>query len=100
MYDMKIYFPLQIRTGKISSEEVVRTFIGRIVEVNTGINSVVNERFEVAINEAKKADELIRSGEYSEKELFQKLPLLGVPFTIKDSYCIQGMFTIYIVTSF
>ena len=76
---------------EVTAEEVVRTFIGRIVEVNSGINAVVNERFELAINEAKKCDQIIRSGEYTEEELAQKFPLLGVPFTIKDSYCIKGL---------
>ncbi|CAG7815292.1 unnamed protein product [Allacma fusca] len=81
----------KIRSKEVSAEEVVRTFIGRIVEVNSGINAVVNERFEIAINEAKKVDHLIRSGEYTEAELEEKYPLLGVPFTIKDSYCVEGL---------
>jgi fatty acid amide hydrolase 2 len=81
----------QIRKRKVTSEEVVRTFIGRIHEVNSKINCVVDERFEMAIEESRKVDRLIQSGEFDEGELRDKFPLLGVPFTIKDSFCVQGL---------
>jgi len=85
-----MYF-LQIRKREISSEEVVRAFIERIQEVNSHINAMVDDRFDLAIDEAKKVDRLIQSGEFDEDELRDKFPLLGVPFTIKDSFCVAGM---------
>jgi len=74
----------------VSSEEVVRTFISRIKEVNGHITALVDNRFDLAIEDAKKADRLLQSGEYDEGELRDKFPLLGVPFTIKDSFCVAG----------
>lgn len=68
----------------------MRAFIGRIEEVNNQITALVDERFDLAIEEARKVDKLIQSGEYDETELQDKFPLLGVPFTIKDSFCVAG----------
>jgi len=81
----------KIRQKEVSCEEVVRTFIARIVEINGQINSVVDERFEIAIEEAKKYDVLIESGQMCEQELETKYPLLGIPFTIKDSFSVKGL---------
>lgn len=70
---------------------MVRIYIARIGEVNHRITALVDERFELAIQESKKVDKLIQSGEYDEAELQEKFPLLGVPFTIKDSFCVAGI---------
>ncbi|ODM88194.1 Fatty-acid amide hydrolase 2 [Orchesella cincta] len=80
-----------IRNGEATSEEVVCEFIGRIQEVNSYVNGLVDERFEIAVEEARKVDKLIQSGELDEIELKDKFPLLGVPFTIKDSFCVAGL---------
>ncbi|ODM91859.1 Fatty-acid amide hydrolase 2 [Orchesella cincta] len=45
----------------------------------------------VVLEEARKVDKLIQSGEYDKTELKDKFPLLGVPFTIKDSFCVAGL---------
>ena len=82
---------VQIRTRQVSAEEVVRTFIGRIHEINGQINAVVDERFVIAIEEAKRCDQIIQSGELDQAGLQAKYPLLGVPFTIKDSFSVEGM---------
>ena len=70
---------------------MVRTFIGRILEVNASLTSVVDERFELALEEARRIDKLIQSGEFDEAALSAKFPLLGVPFTIKDSFCVESL---------
>ncbi|XP_066968821.1 fatty-acid amide hydrolase 2 isoform X1 [Macrobrachium rosenbergii] len=82
---------VKIRTRKLTSEEVVRSFIARINEINPILNCVVDNRFDDAIKEAKAVDELIRSGHMSEEELAAKKPFLGVPFTIKDSFSVKGL---------
>ncbi|XP_046437078.1 fatty-acid amide hydrolase 2-like [Daphnia pulex] len=81
----------KIRTRKVTSEEVVRVFIGRIKTVNPIINCVVDNRFELALEEAKKVDQLIQSGEKDEKTLELETPFLGVPFTIKDCFSVTGL---------
>lgn len=65
----------------------------RIREVNPVLNSVVDERFEEAIREARQVDQQQRDHEYSQEqldELAKTKPFLGVPFTIKDCYSVTG----------
>lgn len=87
----------KIRSGRIKSEQVVQAYIDRIKLVDPLINSVVDERFEHAINEAKELDkqivqELERVNlDQAQSELLSK-PLLGVPFTGKDSIAINGLY--------
>lgn len=82
---------LKIRTQKVTSEEVVRAFIDRIKVVNPIINSVVDHRFDEALEEARKVDEHIKSGETTVAELELVTPFLGVPFTIKDCMAVKGL---------
>ncbi len=56
---------------------------------------MVDERFEIAIEEAKRCDQIIQSGELDAGALQEKFPLLGVPFTIKDSFSVEGRWTLY-----
>ncbi|KAL0275363.1 UNVERIFIED_CONTAM: hypothetical protein PYX00_003227 [Menopon gallinae] len=81
----------KIRTKKLTSVEVVQSFINRIKAVNPVLNCVVDERFEAALEEAKEADKLIASGTKSRDELEKEMPFLGVPFTTKDCISIKGM---------
>ncbi len=75
-----------IKQGKVSSQEVVEVHIEQIKKVNPIINAVVKDRFDEAIQEAKKADELVQS------EPKEKLPpFLGVPCTIKEMFAFKGM---------
>ncbi|XP_053680462.1 fatty-acid amide hydrolase 2-B-like [Anopheles nili] len=78
----------RIRNKELRSEDVVRAYIERIREVNPLINAVVEERFEAAIEEARRADVLI--GETQPLWLIKHYPLLGVPFTVKESCALRG----------
>ncbi|XP_023940660.2 fatty-acid amide hydrolase 2-A isoform X2 [Bicyclus anynana] len=82
-----------IRSGKLTSEEVVTTFISRIHEVNPHINAVVQDLMCTAVYRAREADLLLREvrlrGEID--ELIVTKPLLGVPFTIKESCSLKSM---------
>uniref|UniRef100_A0A182PA47 Amidase domain-containing protein n=1 Tax=Anopheles epiroticus TaxID=199890 RepID=A0A182PA47_9DIPT len=78
----------RIRNKELRSEDVVRAYIDRIREVNPLINAVVEERFSAAIEEARKADVLI--GETQPLWLIKNYPLLGVPFTVKESCALRG----------
>ncbi|KAK7077966.1 Gamma-butyrobetaine dioxygenase, partial [Halocaridina rubra] len=51
---------MKIRTKKLTSEEVVKSFIARVKEINPILNCVVDNRFEDALKDAKAADNLIR----------------------------------------
>ncbi|XP_052866207.1 fatty-acid amide hydrolase 2-B-like [Anopheles cruzii] len=77
----------RIRNKELRSEDVVRAYIERIREVNPLLNAVVEERFEAAIEEARKADTLI--AETQPIWLIKNYPLLGVPFTVKESCALR-----------
>ncbi|RZC32770.1 fatty-acid amide hydrolase 2 [Asbolus verrucosus] len=81
----------KIRTKKITSVQVLESFIDRIKEVNPILNCVVADRFEEARKEARAIDELIRSGTVPEDALAKEKPFLGVPFTTKDCIAVKGM---------
>ncbi|KAI1285540.1 Fatty-acid amide hydrolase 2 [Halotydeus destructor] len=76
----------KVRKGEISAETVIRTYIARINEVNPLINAVVDNRFAEAIKEAQLVDNQLKSG-----EILTDKPLLGIPFTVKDSIAVKGL---------
>jgi len=75
-----------IRNKTISSREVVETHIFRIKRVNKRLNAVVKTRFDEARKEAQKVDEIVNCGDIRKDQ-----PFLGVPCTIKESFCLAGM---------
>lgn len=69
---------------------MVRAYIERIKEVNPIINAIVEDRFEAAIEDAKRADRLVQTT--SEFQLIANYPILGVPFTVKESCSLKGKY--------
>ena len=62
-----------VRSGTVSSRELVEGSIARIEERNPALNAVVARRFEEALLEADQVD--------------MTAPLAGVPFLVKDLNC-------------
>lgn len=59
--------------------------------VNPVINAVVDERFEAALREAREVDQRLDSCTQEEREeIGSAQPLLGVPFTAKESVMMKG----------
>lgn len=81
----------QIRSGHISSEEVVESFIARIKRVNPIINAVVDKRFEQALKEAREIDSKIKDAldGNGDKSILNQ-PLLGVPVSVKETISVDG----------
>ncbi len=75
-----------IRSGKITSYEVVTAFIEQAEKYNHTFNAVVTLNKTEAIQRAKEADVAISKGEIWGK-------LHGVPITIKDNYRTKGLRT-------
>jgi fatty acid amide hydrolase 2 len=75
-----------IRKRELSAREVVEAHIERHHEFGPRVNALVADRFDQARSEADDADDRIaRAGR-------RKLPpLLGVPFTVKESIALTGM---------
>lgn len=81
----------EIREKKVSCEEVVSAHIDRIKEVNKLLNAVVDERFNDAIEDAKKVDQYLSDTDLTPEEIRKQKPFLGVPFTSKESTKADGM---------
>lgn len=73
-----------IRSGEISSEEIVSAHLRRIAETNPSLNAVVHVAAAIALAEARAADAQRRAGAAIG-------PLHGVPVTIKDNHDVAGM---------
>jgi len=82
---------VEIRSGRITSQELVKCYIDRMKAINPYINAAICYRFEEAMNKAQEVDKVLAEQsiptEYSE----ENKPLLGVPCTIKESQSMIGM---------
>ncbi|KAL0821758.1 hypothetical protein ABMA28_005180 [Loxostege sticticalis] len=81
----------KIRNKEITSVEVLEACIRRIKDVNSALNCFIEDRFELAMKEAREADALIQSGSKTPEQLEKEKPFLGVPFTTKDCMAVKGL---------
>ena len=72
-----------LNDGKTSSVEITQDYLTRIE--NSTHNAFISVNAELAISQAKKADQQRANGEAS--------PLLGVPVAQKDIFCICLLYT-------
>lgn len=83
---------LKIRNKQITSESVVQSYIDRIKEIQPVLNCIVEDRFEDALKDAKKCDDLLKSKNApSPEDLAKEKPFFGVPFSTKDCIAIANM---------
>jgi amidase len=75
-----------IRSRRVSSEEVVRAHLTRIVAVNPAVNAVTVLLEEEALAAARQADRVVASGD-------DLPPFHGVPFTVKACIDLLGTAT-------
>lgn len=69
----------------------MQAYIDRIKEVNPYLNAVIEDRFEEAVKDAKRADNMMKVVIPEQREpLFSRYPLLGLPFTVKESCALKG----------
>ncbi|XP_056641153.1 fatty-acid amide hydrolase 2-B isoform X2 [Diorhabda sublineata] len=81
----------KIRNRNVSCESVVRAYINRIQQVNPIINAVIEDRFQAALEDAKRVDQFLASSQMDVKEIEENHPLLGVPISIKGSIEVAKM---------
>jgi len=74
----------------LTSEEIVKTFIARIEEINPILNCVVDDRFDDALEEARAVDRMLATSKKTLEELEKETPFLGVPFSTKDAIMVEG----------
>ncbi len=74
-----------LRTRQLSSVELTEACLERIRQVEPDIQALVTVTDEIAREQAKKADQLLASGDVN--------PLTGIPMVIKDNMCTEGIKT-------
>jgi len=74
-----------LNSGRLSSVELTRHFLGRIERLNPALNALITLTAEQAMLEAAAADRRRASGEQGR--------LLGIPLIHKDIFCTQGVRT-------
>ena len=72
-------------SGDVSSVELTQAFLGRIDEIEPSVKSFVTVTPELALEQARAADERISSGNAS--------PLTGIPMQLKDNMATRGVAT-------
>ncbi|KAK5964501.1 Fatty-acid amide hydrolase 2, partial [Trichostrongylus colubriformis] len=81
----------KIAKREITSQQLVGAYVHRIEQVNGLINAVVIKLFNEATRKAEEIDNSIAGmDDYQLEELTKSRPLLGVPFTVKDSLEVDG----------
>jgi Asp-tRNA(Asn)/Glu-tRNA(Gln) amidotransferase A subunit family amidase len=72
-----------IKNKKISSVELTKFFIERLRKFSDTLQCVISFTEEIAMQQAKQADEEIAKGKY-------KGPLHGIPYGLKDLFAVKG----------
>ena len=75
----------ELKSRKLSSEELTRAFLARIERFNPELNAFITVLQEQALAEARAADQRIAKGDAG--------PLTGLPIAQKDIFCTQGVKT-------
>ncbi len=75
-----------LKEKKVSSVELTRDYLGRIERLEPKVKAMVTLTPELALEQAKKADEKLAAGNGLS-------PLTGVPMAIKDVICTRGVRT-------
>ena len=82
-YDLTIHEAHQLlKKGEVSSLELTKAALERVDAVEDKLRSFVTVTGELALAQARQADERIKAGEFS--------PLTGIPVMIKDNMCTKG----------
>lgn len=72
-----------LRTGKVTSLELTKMYLSRLKRFGDTLQCVVSLTEELAMEQAKKADEEIAAGRY-------RGPLHGIPYGVKDLLAVEG----------
>ena len=75
-----------LSSRKISSEELTRAYLERIHRLDPQIRSYVTVADELALGQARHADERLKTDE-------SRTPLIGIPYSAKDSISTRGINT-------
>ena len=86
LFDSATRLAAKIRAGEVSSERAVGVHIEHARRTHARIHAIVADRFDAAMNEARKADaRMAREGRDGLP------PLFGVPCSVKECFAFEGM---------
>ena len=86
LYNLTIHKLHQLlSTGEVTSQEVTQSVLERIESVDKKVNAYITITGDLALEQSKQADKLIREGSCR--------PLTGIPLAVKDILCIRGIKT-------
>ena len=74
-----------LKKGDFSSEELTKSYLERIKKYDTDLNCFITVSEELALTQARAADEVIAQGNAT--------ALTGIPFAQKDIFCTNGVKT-------
>lgn len=80
-----------IRNHEVKSEEVVKAFIERTKIVNPIVNAMCQNRYDLALEESRKVDDLLSQSEIADSYSVKNAPFLGVPLSVKEAFALKGM---------
>lgn len=81
----------KVKNGELKVLDLIKEHINRSVEINKYTNSLITVLDSSAIEEAKKIDDLISK---KDPQILNK-KLIGIPFTVKDLYLVEGTKTTF-----
>ena len=76
----------RIRSGELTSREVVQAHVEHARRVNPRINAIVVDRYDAALDDADGADRVVK-----ETDPAKLPPYHGVPCTVKETFAFTGM---------
>lgn len=82
-----------IKTRQITSTELTKMYLSRLKKYDSTLKFVTNFTEELALKQAKRADDEIKTGKY-------RGPLHGIPYGAKDLYSVKGYKTTWGVEPF
>ncbi len=89
--ELTIYQAIEgLKAGKFSSVDLVKACFEQIKRHNKSIFAFLSLNEENALKEAAKADEILAT---EGESIFNKHPLLGIPYACKDNFCTKGIET-------
>ena len=84
IYELTVHELIEkLRKNEITSEEIVKSYLGRISEKEDDVKAFVSVLENEALEKAKQIDEDRKSGKITDE-------LAGIPIGIKDNMCVKG----------
>lgn len=80
-----------IRNKEVKAVDVMQAYIDRAKEINPIVNAIIAERYNEALKEAQKVDDILDRKEGQGKYSAVNAPFLGVPFSVKEAFGVKGM---------